>query len=100
VNRAEYLLTVAGEEAVEVAQRVSKALRFGLTEVQPGQSLNNAERIVEEFHQLYAMLDWLQREGAIPDRIDIAPDQVTMRQKRDKVQRFMAISVKEGALSA
>jgi hypothetical protein len=31
------------EEAVEVAQRATKVLRFGIDEVQPGQSLTNAD---------------------------------------------------------
>jgi hypothetical protein len=99
MNRIEHLLTTTGEEANEVAQRVSKALRFGLNEVQPDQPLTNAERLVDEFHDLYAMLDWLQREGALPSRIDIKPDHVRMREKREKVERFMAISREQGVLS-
>jgi len=99
MDRMEHLFTTAAEEANEVAQRVSKALRFGTTEVQPGQELTNAERIVEEFHDLYAMLDWLQMEGHIPNHISIKPDHVRMRLKREKVERFMAISREQGVLS-
>ncbi len=99
MNRIEHLLTIAGEEAVEVAQRVSKALRFGLNEVQAGQPLTNAERILEEFHQLYAMLDWIGRETSHFGWSELVPDSTTMRAKREKVERFMAISREQGTLS-
>lgn len=45
MKRHEHLLSILAEECCEVGQRVSKALRFGLDEVQPGQDLSNAERI-------------------------------------------------------
>jgi hypothetical protein len=98
MDRKEHLFTTAAEEACEVGQRISKALRFGLTEVQPGQPLTNAERIVEEFHQLYAMLDWLQVEGHIDPDLDLTPDEDTKRGKREKVEHFMAISREQGTL--
>lgn len=55
MNRTEYLLCCLAEECTEVGQRVSKALRFGLREVQPMQPLNNAERIREEMRDLLAV---------------------------------------------
>jgi hypothetical protein len=42
------LLTILAEECCEAAVRVSKALRFGLAEVQPGQALSNATRLAHE----------------------------------------------------
>ena len=45
LTRQEYLLICLGEECDEVGQRVTKALRFGLSEVQHGQPLNNGDRI-------------------------------------------------------
>jgi len=98
MNRVEHLFTTAAEEACEVGQRISKALRFGLTEVQPGQPLTNAERIVQEFHDLYAMLDWLQQGGQIPATLDLTPDADTMLAKREKVERFMMISREQGCM--
>ncbi len=99
MDRIEHIATTAMEECNEVAQRISKALRFGPKEIQPGQPLDNGERIVGEFHDLYAMLDWLQQEGFITDRVNIKPDHVTMRLKREKVERFMKISREQGVLS-
>lgn len=96
MNRQEHLLTCLAEECAEVAQRVSKALRFGLAEVQPGQPLDNAERIVEEVRDLWAVVEILQDEGALPI-IGISTKDVNA--KRDKIERFMSISLKNGVLA-
>lgn len=50
----EHLLLKLNEECLEVAHRVTKAMRFGITEIQPHQILNNAERIQEEFAGILA----------------------------------------------
>lgn len=50
MNTTEHLLTIVSKECNEVAQRVSKALRFGLREVEPGQEQNNLARIIYEFN--------------------------------------------------
>lgn len=65
MTRAEYLLACLAEECDEVGQRCMKALRFGLTEVQPGQTLTNADRIFGELSDLYAVAQLLQKEGLI-----------------------------------
>lgn len=49
-------MTSVMEECAEVAQRVSKAQRFGMDEVQPGQTLTNRERIIQEYYDLRAVL--------------------------------------------
>jgi|SRR6185369_17556525 len=67
MNRKEHLLDIAQEECAEVAQRISKALRFSLEEIQPGQSLNNADRIMKEYYDLKAMIKILQKEGHLPE---------------------------------
>lgn len=59
MTREELLQTVAMEECAEVAHRLSKALRFGMEEIQPGQSLTNRERILLEFYDLQAAMDLL-----------------------------------------
>lgn len=52
MTRDEHLLTIAVEECAEVAQLLSKALRSGVDEVQPGQALTNRQRIRAEFYGL------------------------------------------------
>lgn len=96
MNRREHLLTCLSEECHEVGQRVSKALRFGLTEVQQGQPLNNADRIAEELRDLIAVAKILEAEGAI-EGFDPNLDQILA--KREKIESYMQISRREGVLS-
>ena len=45
MTREEHLLTIVAEECNEVAQRATKALRFSLEEIEPGQEFSNRERL-------------------------------------------------------
>src|SRR3546814_8926823 len=90
MNYDEYLLDVAAEECADIAQRISEALRFSLGEVQPGQALTNAERIVGELVDLKAMVEMLEERGLI----DCAPlhDRSLIAAKKAKVEKFSAYS--------
>ena len=66
MTREEHLLTILAEECAEVAQRCSKALRFGLDEIQEGQSLTNAERITQELEGLKGTYMLLFEEKKLP----------------------------------
>lgn len=96
MNRREHLLACLAEECDEVGQRVMKALRFGADEIQPGQPFSNAMRICEELRDLLAVADILQSEGMLGF---ITPTSEQIEAKRAKIERFMAISRREGALS-
>lgn len=68
MNRTEYLLVQAASECNEVAHRITKALHFGLHEVQPGQPgvpESNAERIVGEYIDLLASIEMLVEDSAL-----------------------------------
>lgn len=71
MNQLEITLLTLEEELLEAAHRVSKALRFGLTEIQPGQKLTNAERIRHELNDVHAMIELLQEANALPPIYDI-----------------------------
>lgn len=88
----EHLLIILGEECNEVAQRVSKALRFGLDEIQSGQPLNNAERIQQELCDPIAIHEWLEELGVLK------PMYINPRLKREKVLKYMEISMAKGKL--
>ena len=99
MNRAEHMMATAAEEAMEVGHRIAKAMRFGVHEVQPGQTMTNAERVLDEFHDLFAMLLLLSTEGAMP--LDgLIPDASRLRRKREKFEGFLAISAEQGTLTA
>lgn len=95
MNRREHLLTILAEECAEVAQRASKALRFGLGEVQPGQSLTNAERIVGELTDLFSVVSMLVDE----EHINLCGNVAVERAKRAKVEKFLQLSEQLGTLT-
>lgn len=94
MTRKEHLLTILAEECAEVAQRASKALRFGLDEIQSGHTQTNAERIVAEFDDLTAVALMLNQEGFIPNSI---PRRIA--NKVEKVESFLEYSRKVGTLT-
>ena len=98
MNRREHLLTCLGEECVEVAQRCSKALRFGLDEIQPGQDQTNARRIYGEYIDLLAVMRMLVEDGAIAEKQSLEIEMM-MEDKRVKVEKFLRYSAHMGTLT-
>lgn len=96
MTRDEHLYTIAGEEGVEIAQRCSKAVRFGGDEVQPGQDLNNRQRILQEFADLVGTLELLGLDVGIPVYSALRP---WIDAKKAKVERFLDYSRECGTLS-
>lgn len=92
MTRQEHLLTIAIEECNEIAQRLSKALRFGVTEVQPGQHLTNRERVSEEVADLRGVLDML----GIDDDSPWVHRHAEAKQR--KVEKFLRYSMECGTL--
>ena len=90
MNRSEYLLACLAEECVEVAHRSIKAQRFGMDEVQPGQSLNNRERILHELNDLWAVVEML-------DLCKV--DRTAVEAKKKKLLAFMDYSRSIGTLT-
>lgn len=96
MDRTEHLLICLAEECSEVSQRVSKALRFGLQEIQPGQDLTNAQRIVGELVDLLAVVDMLENESVF----ELPHDQGALLRKQEKVRKFMDCAQQCGTLTA
>jgi hypothetical protein len=90
MTRDEHLMVIGMEECDELSQRLSKALRFGLNQIQPGQLDSNRGRIVAEMNDLLAALDMLGL---------YQPNREQMDAKKAKVERFLAFSVECGTLS-
>jgi NTP pyrophosphatase (non-canonical NTP hydrolase) len=97
MNRTEYLLACLAEECAEVAQRATKALRFGMDEVQSGQQLTNAERITAELVDLFTVATMLEGES----RTRILPDveDCYSEEKANRVEATMAYSLSMGTLT-
>jgi hypothetical protein len=89
MTRHEHLLTLVSEEAAELVQRATKALRFGMGEVQPGQDHSNDYRLCEEWTDLVAVMEMLGLESFGREAIAA---------KVAKVERFLAYSRDVGTL--
>lgn len=94
MTRTQMLLTIVAEECNETAQRASKAIRFGLDEVQEGQDLTNAERLCYEFNDILAVIDMLRNEGLLNKTID--PEAINL--KKAKVEKWLQHSISQGML--
>lgn len=94
MNRTEHLLTILNEECNETAQRGSKAIRFGLREIQKDQPFTNAERIVYEFNDIMAVMELLLDEGSIQKIID----RDAIEKKKEKIKKYMDYSVQCGTM--
>lgn len=98
-TETEHLLGILAEECNEVAVRVSKAIRFGLSEIQPKQHLTNAERMRDEMIDVLTMWDMLVERGAVRE-IDPQSKEYIEKSGRkiEAVQRFMQFSESLGTL--
>lgn len=94
MTRKEILLTLLSEECIETAHRVSKAIRFTLDEVQPGQDLNNSQRILYEFNDIVAVMEVLKDEGIFSNLLD----REMIDKKKEKIFKYLNYSQKVGAL--
>lgn len=91
MTRTEHLLAILAEEATEVAHRCTKALRFGLTEVQAGHKGDNAQRLLEELGDLAAMVEMLGDEGHLPKWSE-QQNRSWRAAKKERVERFLMLS--------
>jgi hypothetical protein len=93
MTRKEHLLLILAEECSEVAHRVSKALRFGVSEIEPGQELTNGCRIAMECDDLIGVLEMLHSEHVVP-----GVSNARQLEKRAKVEKYLAYSDECGTL--
>lgn len=99
MTHLEHLLTIGMEEAIEVAHRLSKCLRFGLHEVQPVETggdgkTDNLQWVRQEYNDLRAVL------GMIDQSFDFVTneDKTQMDDKVLRIDKFLDYSAKGGTL--
>ncbi|MEW9586522.1 hypothetical protein ABQJ48_34455 [Paraburkholderia sp. DGU8] len=101
MNLNQYFLIKIAEESSEVAQIALKAAHFGLSEIQPGRTETNAERVYGELNDLLAMVHQLGEVSNGEFWFDIgSPDQVAIAKKLAKVQHYLACSQSLGLVEA
>jgi hypothetical protein len=109
LSNEQYLLTCLAEEASEVSEegaklvkRVTKALRFGLEEIQKGQTETNIERmigvigsLVYELNDLIAILELLGYEELDFGQVG---ENNALEAKKVKVAKYMELSRERGII--
>ncbi len=95
MTRDDHLLVRAMEECNELAHRISKALVFGLDEVQPGQPLTNRERIYGEYFDLRAVLGM----AGIDAWANTNASKKAESEKVQKVEKYLAYSAEMGRVA-
>jgi hypothetical protein len=81
------LLLQLGEECSELSQQISKCLRFGLEDIQPGKTLSNRERLFEEYNDLLAIAEMLHDYD-----VTFSYDHTKVTAKREKVEKYLEFS--------
>lgn len=97
MTREQYLLQKLQEEAAEVIQRASKVNRFGLLEVQPGQTENNRDRLRGELIDLFAVLAILLDDGILLS-FDTPDVPQRIEDHKNKLEKFYDYSVIRGTV--
>jgi hypothetical protein len=87
------------EEAAEIQHRVSKLLRFGMNDVQPGQDQTNVARLRSEICDFKAVL-WLLEENGNLQPITDDEENTAIIAKRKKVEKYMRYSIARGRVAA
>jgi NTP pyrophosphatase (non-canonical NTP hydrolase) len=96
VNYKEHLLTCLIEEAAEIQQAATKALRFGLQDGYPGSNTTNAQDIAREINDLIAVIDLCRENGIISQP---AESKHMYEAKRERVKKYMDVAKRNGALT-
>lgn len=91
LTREEHLLVILGEECAEVAQIVSKCLRFGMDErnVLNPEGPTNRERLAYELTDLSALTGPVVAIGLLPPSWF---DAEAAEAKKSKVRKFMRLA--------
>lgn len=98
MTQIQYLLITLMEECDEVSQRCSKALRFGLHEIQPEQPLDNETRIMEEICDFRGVVRYLQELGVFHKLLDMQWVNARARAKIEKLVKYMEYSKQRGII--
>lgn len=83
MTEQDYLVLLLAEEAAEVVHRASKAIRFGLDEIQRDHIDNNLVRLLHELNDLAAVAYLFQEDWM---------DEQLIEAKKAKVERYMNYS--------
>ena len=97
MTKQEHLLVILSEECAELSKEASKALRFGLNDHEPEKTETNAQRIVAEFNDLFAIIGMLKDINCLDEKELVNIKAIQAKQK--KVEKWFKYSQSVGTLS-
>lgn len=92
MNLEQHLLLKLSEEASEISQIASKAIQFGLINVEPSTGKFNIDRIKEEINDLLGVIELLNNTISF----GFSPDEKAIEAKGLKVIRYLEDSIRLG----
>lgn len=106
MTRTQAILGKIAEECNEVAQRALKAQKFGLLEMQPGQGLNNLERILDEYLDLRVAMQKLDEDVDSVDMFEaedkifkFGKEQEALTARSERFEKYINLGVEKGMIS-
>lgn len=94
MNREQLLLTQLSEECHETGQRATKAMRFGMDEIQEGHEESNRERLLMEFNDLVGVMEEL---FGVP--VTALLDPAHIAEKKKKIEKYARYSEELGMVN-
>lgn len=96
MTRLQHLLVCLTEECAEVAQAATKALRFGLDDINPHLNITAESQLTLELIDLKTVVEMLIQEGVSLQHED---EFNLMNLKEAKVEKFLKFSHERGQLT-
>jgi len=94
MNTKEYLLVCLAEEASEIAQAVSKCLRFGENDISPVSNVSNIRQLKQELNDLYAVVELLSTDYDLEGNHDL------ITEKQVRLKHWIKYSKERGVIDA
>lgn len=98
MNSKEHILTCISEECSEIIKDVSKALRFGLDDINPETKQTNRVAIAKEINDLLAVVELAIENYDLLDA-NIVDSFVSKELKKRKVLNWMEYAHSKGTIS-
>lgn len=98
MTREELLLVQLMEECNEVAQAISKRLRFGKDHTHPSVKGTTTDRIMLELIDLCALVTMCEQEGILPFVSNMTDGTEQVYAKMQRVEEYLLLSKQEGIL--
>lgn len=106
MNRKEHLLVIALEECNEIAQTLSKILRFGVDRTGPKTAataqieLKNNDLFYQELSHLEATIEMLEKEDVLENIQDSNRYYQWKYDKKINIEKYLSVSEKCGTLNS